>query len=379
MAILPDYGRIIRGFGSHDNTMVVQPRPSYTYFATFHINPTAPSGNYHTGGVATHKFFASLKSIGKPSLEYDIEKLRAYNTPYLLKKKATYKDVPVTFFDDSTSFVQGLVKAYRAFYSMAGNKTNGNSEVERVSLRSSRIRNASTGSNDFRVVDESDPDNILYEAVGDIEVTGNRESYGQRQSTLQHMGLRTRDEKNFFEKIRIYDLGSEPNSINIYTIFNPVFTTVDQSVLDYSTASLQEVTLNLSYEDFTEEIGVDLDQALSVENFLAPALVTTIKKNYTQRTGNFNGGSSAVGDVAVYDEGDALFIGQEDGSNLTPQNDPQNEDTFFVSDEPDVDPITSWRNNLLQVAQVTPRLIPDDQRDAILDLVSRNPNPTQDV
>lgn len=378
MAILPDYGRIIRGFGSHDNTMVVQPRPSYTFFATFHVNPTAPTGNYHTGGVATHKFFSSLKSIGKPSLEYDVEKLRAYNTPYLLKKKATYKDVPVTFFDDSTSFVQGLVKAYRAFYSMAGNKTNGNSDVERVSLRASRIR-TSQASDEFRVIDESNPDEILYEGVDDIIIEPNRGSYGERQSTLQHMGLRTRDEKNFFEKIRIYDLGSEPNSVNIYTIFNPVFTTVDQSILDYSNATLQEVTLNLSYEDFTEEIGVDLNQALSTENFLAPALVANIKKNYAQRTGNFNGGSSAVGDVAVYDEGDALFIGQEDGSNLTTQNDPQNEDTFFINDEQEGDPITSWRNTLVQIAQVTPRSIPDDQRETILDLVSRNPNPTQDV
>lgn len=378
MAILPDYGRIIRGFGSHDTAMVVQPRPSYTFFATFHINPAAPCGNYHTGGVATHKIFASLKSIGKPSVEYDIEKMRAYNTPYLLKKKVTYKDVPVTFFDDSTSFVQGLVKSYRAFYSMAGNKTNGNSELDRVPLSATR-RAFTTNDTSELQRDDANPGEVIYDG-GNQTLTPAGRQYGERVAGLDSLGLRTREEKNFFTKIRIYDLGSEPNSINVYTIFNPVFASVDQSVLDYSTVSLQEVTLNLAYEDFTEEIGVDLNQALSEENFLSPALVGAIKYNYTQRTGNFNGGSTGSGDVAVYDEGDALFVGQENGSNIQPPSttDPRETDTFFVNDLTDA-PISTWRDSLTVTAQIQPRLRGDDLTVDLLDLADRKPNPTVDV
>jgi hypothetical protein len=379
MAILPDYGRIIRGFGSHDNAMVVQPRPSYTFFATFHINPTAPSGNYHTGGVATHKIFASLKSIGKPSLEYEIEKMRAYNTPYLLKKKVTYKDIPVTFFDDSTSFIQGLVKSYRAFYSMAGNKTNGNSELERVPLSATRRATGTRDTTEWTPVDGADPDARMYDG-GNQTLTAAGRQYGERIAGLNSLGLRAREEKNFFTKIRIYDLGSEPNSINVYTIFNPVFASVDQTVLDYSTVTLQEVTLNLSYEDFTEEIGVDLNQALSEENFLSPALIGSIKYNYAQRTGNFNGGSTGSGDVAVYDEGDALFAGQEDGSNIQPPSttDPRETETFFINDLTDA-PISTWRDSLTVAAQILPRLRGDDLTDDLLDLADRKPNPTVDV
>lgn len=274
MGILPDYGSIIRGFSGpngHNDQPISQPRLAYTFVLAFNFNADASIGNMDVSGIKSGKFFTSVKSITRPSFEFETEKLRSYNTYYNIQKKIQYKDVQLVLYDDSTSFVQGLIKAYRAYYSYSGNKTSDKSDINRYGLDTAAT--ASTGDAPY----------------------GNRLNSG-----LPSLGMRIQAQP-FFDNIKIFDLGSEPNSLNIYTLIHPKITTVEMGTLDYSANTLQEVTLGLNYEDYNEEIGVGLKEALAANNFFGDNQISSETISYDTRSGTFDNGTSenlAAGTIA---------------------------------------------------------------------------------
>jgi hypothetical protein len=75
---------------------------------------------------------------------------------------------------------------------------------------------------------------------------------------IMSMGLRLKAnyKRHFFNSIVIYDLGTEPNSVNIYYFYRPVITTIDHAGLDIEDRSSKvEITMNFEYENYYFAVG----------------------------------------------------------------------------------------------------------------------------
>jgi hypothetical protein len=212
-----NYGSQIRGFESGQTNATAPimsiPRPKYTWFCLFNINPEAITSGFNEA-VSTGKILASTKTIDHPQFSYNIEKMRNNNTVRNVPTRIEYKPISVGLFDDTTSHIAGMLKNYRNFYHYTG---------------------AAGSSIDF----------------------GDRLGENSREGNLPSVGMRVRPgARHFFSSISIFDLGTAPQSVNVYHIVNPVISDVTWDNLDYEDRSGKTgITLTLEYEGFYELIA----------------------------------------------------------------------------------------------------------------------------
>ena len=202
------------GANSGDEIAISQPRHSHLFFIVINFNPDALIGNLQEA-VTNGRLHVLTKSMDKPSISYTTEKLNSYNRKHIIKTKMEYNPITLTFRDDSTSYIQGLLEAYHTHYHHAP-----------LSFRGS---DANYGS-DFRQLLNND--------------------------SIPSLGLRIPIGK-FIDSIELYDLGTEPSSTNIYKIFNPQVSDFSLSTMDNETDDIQEATLTLEYEHLIRDIGVN--------------------------------------------------------------------------------------------------------------------------
>lgn len=192
------------------------PRPKHTWFVYMEIDPQADVSNF-LEGVREGRILAAMKSVDHPQVTYKTEKLNSYNKIRVVPTGIEYKSVNLTFYDDTTSYVPGLLKAYRQFYHYSGDATS---------------------EGDFG------------DGVGQTP-----------RPRLPSIGMKSRTGgRNFFRKIVIIDLGTSPNSINIYNLVNPVISDTSHANLDYyDLPGMVDISLTLDYEGYYEKLGGTID------------------------------------------------------------------------------------------------------------------------
>lgn len=214
---IDNYAYLSRGFQTAAATSVAQPaisipRPKYTYFVLFDFENGEDTANLHEA-LRTGRLMSAIKSISRPSVQLTVEALRSYNAIKQVPVKAEFKEVSMTFWDDTTSYIAGMLKEYRRFYHFSG----------------------------------------------DASIDGDYGTYtGRRdESNLPSIGLKVRSAgRHFFKSITIIDLGTEPSSANVYHIVNPIITQVDHGQLDYYDQQGQsEIQVTMAYEGFYEFVG----------------------------------------------------------------------------------------------------------------------------
>lgn len=215
---------------------IVYPRRKFTYLVEFRINPLALQAEHMQTNVLQYlkngRFYASLRSIEHPKVTFKTETLRSYNKYVKVKTATEFQPVTMTFHDDNSSLVMALWKEYMSFYSHAGDIGRG-TIANPQSSQSNEFRsgNALTGEEIRSSMD-------LHPSVG--------------------MTLRPNSKRHFFDEIVIYDLGADPDSVNVYYFVNPVVTGMSQDGLDYFDRSgFVGVTWNLEYENYYYNVGVN--------------------------------------------------------------------------------------------------------------------------
>jgi hypothetical protein len=210
---------------------LVLPRPKYTFFAVFNINPFARVGNFFEG-YRSGKILAALKGIDHPQSSFEVEALRSYNKVRLVKKRYDLKPFTVKFHDDATGFVLGLWKSYRQFHTHAGD-VRSNEEFGQKSISTAQADQAA-----------------------EVRANPNR---------IPSLGLKLRPVRNFFRDLTLYDLGTAPNSINVYHFVNPMIVDMNHSENDYSDRTGQlEVTFTMQAEGYWEEVAEHIEEHLGV-------------------------------------------------------------------------------------------------------------------
>lgn len=215
---------------------IVYPRRKYTFLVEFQINPLALIANQMQTNVLQFlrngRIYASLKTVDHPRASFGVEKRRSYNKYVNVKTKTEFTPATITFNDDNSSTIMALWKEYLAFYSHAGDiGENTAINPARTDANQFRAGNALTGQEMRSNMD-------IHPSVG--------------------MTLRPNTKRNFFDQIVIYDLGSEPDSINVYYFVNPIITRFDQDSLDYFDREGQAaITWELDYENYYFNVGLN--------------------------------------------------------------------------------------------------------------------------
>jgi hypothetical protein len=146
----------------------------------------------------------------------------------------------MTFDDDSASIVLALWKEYLGFYSYLG----------------SIGQNIATGNNTNLVsTNEINSFQIRNELTGDEQ----RSSMNTRPSL--GLKLKPNDTRHFFDSIVIYDLGTEPQGINVYWYHRPVITNWDHSNLDRDDRTGRvDINITMEYEGYYFALGIKRSQ-----------------------------------------------------------------------------------------------------------------------
>ena len=217
------------------------PRFKFTWAVEFQFSPRAldnPITNLADFINDRGRLYVHLISINHPSSTIKTEKLRSYNKWINVPTQVEHPSASMTFHDDSTSVVQALWKENLNFYThqaTIGDTLSGN-----------RNTNLSWS-------DESNS----YQFTDDLTSTDGgemRSSMGRRPSL--GMRLKPNDGRHFFESIKIIDLGTEPDGLNVYWYHRPIITGWDIDALDKEdrTGNVR-VTASFDYESTYFTIG----------------------------------------------------------------------------------------------------------------------------
>lgn len=234
-----NYAMELRGtqvpYGARGST-IVYPRRKYTYIVEFQINPAARVGTQMQTNLneflQNGRIYTSLKSIDHPKVGLTTETLRSYNKYVKVPVKTEFQPAAMSFHDDNASLAIALWKEYLAFYSYAG-------DVGRGVLTSGNPQQ--NQNNAFRIGN----DLVGPEVRSDMDT---RPSVG--------ITLRPNNMRHFFDSIVIYDLGSEPDSVNVYYFVNPSITNFDHEALDYFDREGQtEINMTFEYENYYFVLG----------------------------------------------------------------------------------------------------------------------------
>lgn len=237
---------------------MIIPRVKYTYGVQFNINPDALLNGVAITNIPRFitdgYLYTQLKRIDHPKPAFAVETLRSYNKYVKLPTKMEFPPASMTFDDDATSITTALMKEYINFYSHSGDVgsqliTAGNTSnagpVPPPNFNKGFADNAFS----------NDQPNVGYNhLVANAETPDPRANMNTRPS----MGMRLKPnyKRHFFDSIVIYDLGVDPNSVNIYYFYKPVITTIDHAGLDTEDrTSKVEITMNFEYENYYFIIG----------------------------------------------------------------------------------------------------------------------------
>ena len=236
-----NFGMEMRGTQTDDSGIrqsIVYPRRKYTFLVEFFFNTHALLPVSLSTDLPKHihngRLLTTLRSIDHPKATMVTETLNSYNKKVIIPKKMEYSPATMTFHDDNTSVALSLWREYRAFYQYEG-------RIGKNSVDAGNPNNNPIG--EFR------NGNAL---VGDDV----RSSY----EALPSMGmtLKPNDGRHFFDAIRIYDLGSDPDSVNVYTFLHPVINSFDHENLDYEDRDgVVGLTMSFDYEGYYHLVGLN--------------------------------------------------------------------------------------------------------------------------
>lgn len=223
--------------GTGARTALALPRLKFTFLIQMQVNPLALSMLSAQTTVSQFiyngQIYGQLKSIDYPKVKFETDTLRSYNRYRKIYKKMMLDPCNITWTDDSTSMVSGLVKEYINFYHETGNigTSGGNSGIG------------------F--------DDTQFNTEQGIVGANVRANMGIRPSL--GLKLRPQYQRTFFEYITIYDLGTEPTSIGTHTFHRPVITSFDHDNLDWYSTEIMNTSWNFEYEGYSSTIGQNVD------------------------------------------------------------------------------------------------------------------------
>jgi len=233
---IANYAQSERNFQNQDGPMSI-PRFKFTYLVEFKVNERVfenPVSNLKEF-LCNGKIYTQLKRIDHPKPEVKYETLRSYNKWIKIPTIIEFQGGSMTFDDDSTSVTQALWKEYMNFYSHLA--TVG----ENIGANTASNLSSSSASGDYQFTERLTGEEM-------------RSSMSRRPSL--GMKLKPNDMRHFFESIVIYDLGTEPDAINVYWFHNPVITVWDHENLDEEDRTGKvEVTANFEYESYYWTFG----------------------------------------------------------------------------------------------------------------------------
>ncbi len=248
------------------------PRFKFTWLVEFSINPRVwdnPVTNLKEF-TQNGKLYTHLLSVDHPQPTIRTEKLRSYNKWINVPVQVEFPPMSMTFHDDSTSVVQALWKEHLNFYthlaqvgdSISGEGTNSN-------LGSSQ----ETNSYGFTHI-----------------LTGEEMRAKMEERPSLGMKLKPNDMRHFFEYICIYDLGTEPDGINVYWFHKPMINGWQHENLDKEdrTGNVR-VTATVDYESYYFTIGQNrgriADYIQQVFGFVSDVVTSTPRKDGIARDG----------------------------------------------------------------------------------------------
>lgn len=225
--------------GTRPRIALATPRHKYTFLIEMQLNPNALI-NAQTN-VSTYinngQIYGQLKSIDYPKPRFEIETMRSYNRYRKFYKRQHFDPATIVWHDDSTSMVTSLMKEYLNFYFDNGNiNTAGNS---------------GPAFDDTQMNTES---GIVGQGVRTN--MANRQSLGQK--------IRPQSMRHFFDYITIYDLGTEPTSINTHTFHRPIISGFEHDNLDWYSTDLIATPWTLEYENYYFTVGQSVDNFANV-------------------------------------------------------------------------------------------------------------------
>jgi len=217
------------------------PRFKFTWAVEFQFSPRAldnPITNLADFINDRGRLYVHLISINHPSSTIKTEKLRSYNKWINVPTQVEHPSASMTFHDDSTSVVQALWKENLNFYThqaTIGDTLSGN---RRTNLSWTDESNSYQFTDDLTSTDGGEMRSAM----------GRRPSLGMR--------LKPNDGRHFFESIKIIDLGTEPDGLNVYWYHRPIITGWDIDALDKEdrTGNVR-VTASFDYESTYFTIG----------------------------------------------------------------------------------------------------------------------------
>ena len=248
---LINYGIRDRNLGSHgglsqsDSPSVLYiPRYKYTYLVEFQVNPIVAQQVEGLTNVKDFiqqgRLFTHLRNIDHPKIQIQHDTLRSYNKYIKIPTKVEYQPATMTFDDDSASVVLALWKEYLGFYSYLGSvgqdiaTGNNTNLVSSNEINSFQLRN---------------------------ELTGEEQRSSMNTRPSLGMKLKPNDTRHFFDSIIIYDLGTEPQGINVYWYHRPVITNWDHSSLDRDDRTGRvDVNITMEYEGYYFALGIKRSQ-----------------------------------------------------------------------------------------------------------------------
>lgn len=275
-------------------TTMIRPRLRFSFVIEFILSPQALQGA-HTNlsqFIQDGRFYASLKSIDLPKQKMRANTLRSYNKFVIVPTAFEFEGASTVFHDDDASMVAALKYEYFRYY-----------------------RNATTVGNDQR--SNANQSGTKYFRTGNDLVGANVRTNGNRQS----MGLTVRDggSRHFFDEIVVYDLGAEPDSINVYHFVRPVVESFQHPGKDYAgDDAVAEVSINFGYEDHWFTPGVPVN---SFDAVLQTMIGTAYEGDHETVEGHIKTtgatGTSLGSGVTLNNTGTNLFLGYNpDGSPI---------------------------------------------------------------
>lgn len=218
------------------------PRPKFTFLVEFELNPAfILSPEQHVTNLLEFlpngKLFTMLKSIDHPKPTIDTETLRSYNKYIKIPKKVEHPGLSMVFHDDSTSIAIALWKEHLNFYSHIGDIGS---------------RMVGRNTNLF----SQDASNSIQE--NDSLITAQGESVRNDMNIRPSLGLRLKsnNKRTFFDRMVVYDLGTEPDSVNVYYYHKPIITSWDHQNLDKEDrAGKLEINVSFEFENYYFLIG----------------------------------------------------------------------------------------------------------------------------
>ena len=236
-----NYAQEDRNFQSNGNeprsSTLSIPRYKYTWLAEFQINervfenPVTNIREFLNNG----KLYVQLLSVDHPKPKLELETLKSHNKWIKIPKQIQFNPASMTFHDDATATVMALWKEYLNFYS-----------------HSATIGDVISGGTVSNIRSSNEMNSYQFTHL----LTG--EEVRARMSDRPSLGmkLKANDMRHFFEAVTIYDLGTEPDGINVYWFHHPVITDWDHENLDKENSTdLVRVTANFEYEGYYFTVG----------------------------------------------------------------------------------------------------------------------------